>query len=103
MNYQNYDKAIVLVYGIKLDGWPVGLPFIAPSHLHAVVEWKKLTQQEIEDFQEELQRREEAGEAIGTVRKKCGDVGKPRKRKAPTVISRIPDLRPISGPPYPHP
>ncbi|KAG2058445.1 hypothetical protein BDR06DRAFT_1004159 [Suillus hirtellus] len=38
MNYQNYDKAIVLVYGIKLDGWPVGLPFITPSHLHTVVE-----------------------------------------------------------------
>jgi hypothetical protein len=38
MNYQNYDKAIVLVYSIKLDGWPVGLPFIAPSHLHTVVE-----------------------------------------------------------------
>ncbi|KAG1862579.1 hypothetical protein DFJ58DRAFT_633549, partial [Suillus subalutaceus] len=93
MNYQNYDKAIVLVYGIKLDGWPVGLPFIAPSHLHTVVEvhtlrdalkigscqWKKLTQREIEDFQEELQRCEEAGEDIGMVRKKHADAGKPRK------------------------
>ncbi|KAG1820769.1 hypothetical protein EV424DRAFT_1539310 [Suillus variegatus] len=42
MNYQNYDKAIVLVYSIKLDGWPVGLPFIAPSHLQTVVEVRTL-------------------------------------------------------------
>ncbi|KAG1738700.1 hypothetical protein EDD22DRAFT_787178 [Suillus occidentalis] len=97
MNYQNYDKSIVLVYGIKLDGWPVGLPFLAPSHMHTVVEvrvlrdalktgacqWKKLTRRELEDFREDIKKREEAGEVVGTVRKKRADAGKARKRKAP--------------------
>lgn len=90
MNYQNYDKSIVLVYGIKLDGWPVGLPFLAPSHMHTVVEvrmlrdtlktgacqWKKLTRRELEDFREDIKKREEAGEVVGTVRKKRADAGK---------------------------
>ncbi|KAG1719844.1 hypothetical protein EDD22DRAFT_753894, partial [Suillus occidentalis] len=94
MNYQNYDKSIVLVYGIKLDGWPVGLPFLAPSHMHTVVEvrvlrdalktgacqWKKLTRRELEDFREDIKKREEAGEVVGTVRKKRADAGKARKR-----------------------
>ncbi|KAG2742986.1 hypothetical protein P692DRAFT_20643627, partial [Suillus brevipes Sb2] len=89
MNYQNYDKSIVLVYGIKLDGWPVGLPFLAPSHMHTVVEvrvlrdalktgacqWKKLTRRELEDFWEDIKKREEAGEVVGTVRKKRADAG----------------------------
>ncbi|KAG1887805.1 hypothetical protein F4604DRAFT_1542739, partial [Suillus subluteus] len=70
----NYDKSIVLVYGIKLDGWPVGLPFLAPSHMHTVVEvrtlrdalktgtcqWKKLTRRELEDFREDIRKHEEA-------------------------------------------
>ncbi|KAG1855300.1 hypothetical protein F4604DRAFT_1932362 [Suillus subluteus] len=90
MNYQNYDKSIVLIYGIKLDGWPVGLPFLAPSHMHTVIEvcmlrnalktgacqWKKLTRRELEDFREDIKKREEAGEVVGTVHKKCADAGK---------------------------
>lgn len=44
----------------------------------------KLTQREIDDFKEELQKCEEAGEAIGTVHKKCADAGKPHKCKVPT-------------------
>lgn len=97
MNYQNYDKSIVLVYGIKLDGWPVGLPFLAPSHMHTIIEvhmlhdalktgacqWKKLTRRELEDFREDIKKREEAGEVVGTVHKKCADAGRARKRKAP--------------------
>lgn len=95
MNYQNYEKAIVLVYGVKLDGWPEGLPFLAPSHMHTVLEvrtlrdalvtgacyWKKLNQRELEDLRMDIQRRSDAGEVIGTVRKKRSDAGKTRKRK----------------------
>ncbi|KAG2350215.1 hypothetical protein BDR05DRAFT_869214 [Suillus weaverae] len=69
MNYQNYEKAIVLVYGVKLDGWPEGLPFLAPSHMHTVLEvcslhdalvtgachWKKLNQHELEDLHMDIQ------------------------------------------------
>jgi hypothetical protein len=98
MNYQNYDKSIILVYGIKLDGWPVGLPFLAPSHMHTIVkvrtlcdalktgtcQWKKLTRQELEDFCEDIKKHEEAGEVVGTVCKKHTDAGKVHKCKAPT-------------------
>ncbi|KAG1871805.1 hypothetical protein DFJ58DRAFT_837119 [Suillus subalutaceus] len=99
MNYQNYEKAIVLVYGVKLDGWPEGLPFIAPSHMHTILEvrtlrdalvtgachWKKLTQRELEDLHMDIQRRSDAGEVIGMVRKKCSDTGKTHKCKAPAA------------------
>ncbi|KAG1777171.1 hypothetical protein EV702DRAFT_970313, partial [Suillus placidus] len=90
MNYQNYEKAIVLVYGVKLDGWPEGLPFLAPSHMHTVLEvrslrdalvtgachWKKLNRRELEDLRTDIQRRSDAGEVIGTVGKKRSDAGK---------------------------
>ncbi|KAG2119353.1 hypothetical protein DEU56DRAFT_747365 [Suillus clintonianus] len=99
MNYQNYEKAIVLVYGVKLDGWPEGLPFLAPSHMHTVLEvrtlrdalvtgachWKKLNRRELEDLRVDIQRRSDAGEVVGTVRKKRSDAGKTRKRKAPAT------------------
>ncbi|KAG2742529.1 hypothetical protein P692DRAFT_201674856, partial [Suillus brevipes Sb2] len=89
MNNQNYEKAIVLVYGVKLDGWPEGLPFLAPSHMHTVLEvrtlrdtlvtgacyWKKLNRRELEDLRMDIQRRSDAGEVIGTVRKKRSDAG----------------------------
>jgi len=98
MNYQNYNKSIILIYGIKLDGWPIGLPFLAPSHMHTIVEvhtlrdalktgtcqWKKLTRRELEDFHKDIKKREEAGEVVGTVCKKRADAGKVRKCKAPT-------------------
>ncbi|KAG2140388.1 hypothetical protein BD769DRAFT_1324523, partial [Suillus cothurnatus] len=80
---------IILVYGIKLDGWPVGLPFLSPSHMHTVIEvctfcdalktgtcqWKKLTQWELEDFRKDIKKHEEAGEVVGTVCKKRADTG----------------------------
>lgn len=69
INYQNYEKAIVLAYGVKLDGWPEGLLFLAPSHMHTVLEvhtlhdalvtgacyWKKLNWRELEDVRTDIQ------------------------------------------------
>jgi hypothetical protein len=106
MNYQNYNKSIILIYRIKLDGWPVGLPFLAPSHMHTVVEvhtlcdalktgtcqWKKLTRQELEDFREDIKKREEAGEVVGTVCKKRTDAGKVcRHRQGAQMQARCTD------------
>ncbi|KAG2154122.1 uncharacterized protein EDB93DRAFT_1081533 [Suillus bovinus] len=99
MNYQNYKKAIILVYGVTLKGWPEGLPFIASSHMHTVLEvctlhdalvtgachWKKIIWGKLEDLHTDIQRHSDAGEVVGTVHKKHLDTGKTRKHKAPAA------------------
>ena len=94
MNYRNYQTAIICVWGVKLVGWPDGIPFTNPSHLGTVADlrrirdalrdnacyWKALTITESEAHEAELQARAAAGEAIKVPRKKRSDFG--RKRKA---------------------
>lgn len=48
-------------------------------------QWKKLNRRELEEFRAEIQQREDAGEVVGTVRKKRADAGRARKRKGPAV------------------
>ncbi|KAG1737354.1 hypothetical protein EDD22DRAFT_959654 [Suillus occidentalis] len=117
MNYQNYEKAIVLACGVKLDSWPEGLPFLAPSHMHTVLEvrslrdalvtgafyWKKLNWLELEQVHTDIQRRSDTGEVIGTVHKKRSDAGKSHKHKVAdsatdaSVDNNVPDVAKTNG------
>ena len=42
MSYENYERLIVLCYGIKLDSWPEGIPFHSPSKILNSPDLKKL-------------------------------------------------------------
>jgi len=42
MCYEYYDNDIVLRHGVKLLGWPPGLPRISPSKIHTVEEIRPL-------------------------------------------------------------
>ena len=94
MNYCNYQTAIIHTWGVKLVGWPDGIPFVNPSHLGTVADlrrirdalrdnacyWKALMATESKMHEAELQAWAAAGEAIKVCRKKHSDFG--RKRKA---------------------
>ncbi|KAI6006015.1 hypothetical protein EDD15DRAFT_2154572 [Pisolithus albus] len=96
MNYSNYNTAIVETYGVKLLGWPTGVPFVNPSSIGTVSEircrlrdslksgecrWKKLSKAERNAFSSELEARRASGEVVKKPRKKRSDAGVPRKRK----------------------
>ena len=93
MNYRNYQTAIIRAWGVKLVGWPDGIPFTNPSHLGTVANlrricdalrdntcyWKALTITESEAHEAELQARAAAGKAIKVPRKKRLDFGRNAK------------------------
>ncbi|KAI5987293.1 hypothetical protein EDD15DRAFT_2173877, partial [Pisolithus albus] len=95
MNYSNYNTAIVETYGVKLLGWPTGVPFVNPSSIGTVSEirklrnslksgecrWKKLSKAKCNAFSSELEARRASGEVVKKPRKKRSDAGVPRKRK----------------------
>ena len=78
MNYHNYQTTIIHAWGVKLVGWPDGIPFVNPSHLGTVADvWricdalrdkscysKALTAIESEAHEAELQLQAAAGETI---------------------------------------
>ena len=75
--------------GVKLVGWPDGIPFVNPSHLGMVADlwrirdalrdkscyWKALTATESEAHEAELQSQVAAGETIIFPRKKRSNSG----------------------------
>jgi hypothetical protein len=41
MNYANYEKAIVLLHGVKVIGWPLE-EFVGPSDITNITDMRKL-------------------------------------------------------------
>ncbi|KAG0695697.1 hypothetical protein DFH29DRAFT_806240, partial [Suillus ampliporus] len=94
MNYPNYAKAIVITYGVMLDGWPTDIPFTSPWNIHTVSEmrtlcdalktgrcaWQKMSAAEVDKYKANIDKRQAAGEVVGKPRKKRSDAGKSRKR-----------------------
>ncbi|SJL18338.1 uncharacterized protein ARMOST_21924 [Armillaria ostoyae] len=98
MNYQNYEKSVVIRYGVKLIGWPEQIPFGTPSNIRTVpqlrslrralqttvCQWTRLDETEIEELTESILDHEGNGEIVGKKRKEWSDKGgshKPKKRK----------------------
>ncbi|KIO07401.1 hypothetical protein M404DRAFT_23904 [Pisolithus tinctorius Marx 270] len=98
MNYLNYERSIILAYGVKLVGWPTDVKFVNPSSIGVISEvirlrdalcsgacfWKKLSKCERQEFLAQWESRVTAGEAVLKPRKKRADVGVSHKRKAPS-------------------
>jgi hypothetical protein len=96
MNYVNYDMQIVQRRHVKLIGWPANIMFIPPSILTSVDDvrlllhvlrtkkcrWVQLSDDEVVEHMEDLQRRMDAGEVVGRKRKIRSDKGKKRKKLA---------------------
>lgn len=95
MNYANYEKAIVLLYGVKIVGWPLE-GFISPSNITSITDmrklrdvwktgackWVRLTQAELDAHAASIEARQKNGEVVGKPRKKRSDAGVARgKRK----------------------
>ncbi|KAI6018976.1 hypothetical protein BKA83DRAFT_4464850 [Pisolithus microcarpus] len=86
---------IVKMYGVKLLGWPTGVPFVNPSSIGTVSEicklrnslksgecrWKKLSKAECNAFSSKLEACCASGEVVKKPCKKCSDVGVPHKQK----------------------
>ncbi|KAI6010382.1 hypothetical protein BKA83DRAFT_4068639 [Pisolithus microcarpus] len=91
----NYNTAIVEMYGVKLLGWPTGVPFVNPSSIGTVSEirklcnslksgecrWKKLSKAQRNAFSSKLEAHRASGEVVKKPRKKHSDAGVPCKRK----------------------
>ncbi|KAI6146182.1 hypothetical protein BKA82DRAFT_4330388 [Pisolithus tinctorius] len=98
MNYLNYERSIILAYGVKLVGWPTDVKFVNPSSISVISEvirlrdalrsgacfWKKLSKRERQEFSAQWESRVTAGEAVLKPRKKRADAGVSHKRKAPS-------------------
>lgn len=95
MNYVNYEKAIMLLHGVKIVGWPLEA-FVSPSDVTNVIDirklrdawksgackWVRLTAAELNIHAASLEEREKNGETVGKPRKKRSDAGVTRgKRK----------------------
>jgi hypothetical protein len=95
MNYANYEKAIVLLYGVKVVGWPLN-EFVSPSDVTNIndmrklrdawktgaCKWVRLTQAELDTHSASIEARQMNGEVVGKPRKKRSDAGVTRgKRK----------------------
>ncbi|KIK18129.1 hypothetical protein PISMIDRAFT_110092 [Pisolithus microcarpus 441] len=86
---------IVETYGVKLLGWPVGIPFINPSSIGTINEvcklrdslksgechWKKLLKAKNSAFTSELEAHHASGEVVKKPCKKHSDAGVPHKQK----------------------
>ena len=94
MSYENYERLVVLRYGVKLEGWPEGIPFHSPSKvlnspdlkklrdalLAKTCRWVRLERAQIKALEADLQQREADGSIPKKVRKKRSDAGKKRKK-----------------------
>ena len=95
MNYANYEKAIVLLHGVKVVGWPLK-EFASPSDITNIVDmrtlrhawqtgackWVRLTQAELDLHAASVEAWQNNGEVVGKPRKKRSDAGVTRgKRK----------------------
>jgi hypothetical protein len=95
MNYVNYEKAIMLLHGVKIVGWPLEA-FVSPSDITNIIDmrklrdawksgackWVRLTQAELDTHAASMDERQKNGEVVGKPRKKRSDAGVRRgKRK----------------------
>jgi hypothetical protein len=95
MNYANYEKAIMLLHGVKVVGWPLEA-FVSPSDVTNITDmrklrdawktgackWVRLTQAELDAHAASIEARQRDGEVVGKQRKKRSDAGVARgKRK----------------------
>jgi len=95
MNYANYEKAIMLLHGVKVIGWPLE-EFVSPSDITNITEmrklcnawktgackWVRLTQVDLDAHAASIEARQKNGEVVGKPRKKRSDAGVARgKRK----------------------
>lgn len=90
MNYDNYERSIVVRYHVRLVGWPGA--FKSPSTIMQVKEardlraalksgacrWIKMSPADVKLHNEEMEEREEMGEVIGKKRKVRCDKGTTR-------------------------
>ncbi|KAF8335250.1 hypothetical protein F5887DRAFT_892057 [Amanita rubescens] len=90
MNYQNYDKSIVLKYKVRLTGWLNNLKFVNPSHISTVDEirmlrhslqvgtchWVRLSQAEVAEHANNIIQLQQNGETVGRKRKERSDKGR---------------------------
>lgn len=95
MNYKTYDTSIKEKYSVELVGWPSGLSFTSPSEITEVdgarrlrdalksgsCRWRQMSRAKVKDWSENLAKRREAGEMVGTTRKRRSDAGKKRKSR----------------------
>jgi hypothetical protein len=94
MNYANYEKAIVLLHGVKVVGWPLD-DFVSPSDVTNITDmrklrdawkagackWVRLTQAELDAHCASIEVRESSGEVVGKPRKKRSDAGVARGKR----------------------
>ncbi|KAJ7291855.1 hypothetical protein C8J57DRAFT_999582, partial [Mycena rebaudengoi] len=92
MNYENYLKAVVLGYKVKLVGWPEVIPFKNLTNIHTVnimqilyntledgsCHWVKLSNAELVKSRETYYAKVEAGEIEPRKRKERADKGQKR-------------------------
>ncbi|KAG1906114.1 uncharacterized protein F5891DRAFT_911163, partial [Suillus fuscotomentosus] len=85
--------AIVLSYGIILEGWPTTIPFTSPWNIHTISDmralhdalkggtcaWRTMLWSELEKYKADIERRQVEGEVIRKPHKKRSDVGTSRK------------------------
>jgi hypothetical protein len=88
MNYANYEKAIMLLHGVKIVGWPLEA-FVSPSDITNIIDirklrdawksgackWVRLTQAELDGHAASIEARQKSGEVVGKQRKKRSDAG----------------------------
>jgi hypothetical protein len=88
MNYANYEKAIVLLHGVEVIGWPLE-EFVSPSDITNIADirklhdawktgackWVRLTQAELDAHTASIETWQKNGEVIGKQRKKRSDAG----------------------------
>ena len=88
MNYANYEKAIMLLHGVKVIGWPLK-EFVSPSDITNITEmrklrdawkmgackWVRLTQADLDAHAASIEARQKNGEVVGKPRKKRSDAG----------------------------
>ena len=88
MNYANYEKAIVLLHGVKVVGWPFK-EFVSPSDITNITDMRKLhdawktgackwvwlTQAELDTHMASIEARQKSGKVVGKPRKKRSDAG----------------------------
>lgn len=97
MNYDNYERAAVLRFSVKLVGWPLDvitsphkitnvstLTALRTALRSGLCHWVHLSKAEVKKYEKDLEERKAAGEVIGKKRKDRSDrdvVRGPRKSK----------------------
>ncbi|KAI0058311.1 hypothetical protein BV25DRAFT_1766711, partial [Artomyces pyxidatus] len=91
MNYKNYDRAVVIGLGVRLDGWTYH-DLVQPSEISSIVDlralqaaircgackWTKLSPREIQAHEKLVAEKEAAGIVVGQKRSSRKDKGVPR-------------------------